>query len=223
MFDGLVLFIQSAEFWKALGAIAVIVASIWMNPFIKSRLKDIKDDNSEKFSLLDGKIVNIETDLSSIKIALKENTEITAMTKTKQETLEVLTQVVSNALEYIGDPKLREFISVQSKSSIQFNLDLLDMGMDAITDMQIKTKMRSTQNAMVLIAKEILGEVFVENGWRASNNENVNWFIRDLLNIVHCKINYKAEAIRARTEVFVRGSIQELILEYDKFISKEKN
>jgi len=84
------------------------------------------------------------------------------MTKTRKETIELLTAVVTNALEYIADVKLREFISIKTKSIIQFNLDLIELDLNSITDLQIKTKLAGEKNAIAKIGYEILGQEFID-------------------------------------------------------------
>lgn len=118
--DAVLSFLSSSEFWKAIGALAIIVAAIWSNPIISNKLKDIKLDVRDNLQVIEKKVGHIEGELIVIKDALKENTELTAMVKTRKETIELLTTVVSGALEYINDVKLREFIDIKQNQS--FNL-----------------------------------------------------------------------------------------------------
>jgi len=219
--DAVLSFLSSSEFWKAIGALAIIVAAIWSNPIISNKLKDIKLDVRDNLQVIEKKVGHIEGELIVIKDALKENTELTAMVKTRKETIELLTTVVSGALEYINDVKLREFIDIKTKSIIQFNLDLLELDIDTITDLQIKTKINSEKNTIAKIGYEILGQEFIDKFYTSVHGQGTDWYERDILNILHCKINYKADAIRARTEVFIRETIRALAGEYEDFIKNK--
>lgn len=219
--EKVLLLLGSTEFWQFMGFLAVVVGAIWMNPFVRSKLKDIKLDVNDNLKKIEKKLIIIDEAIKENKIALKENTELTAMTKTRKETIESLTTVVSGALEYIGDVKLREFIEIKTKSIIQFNLDLLELDLGIITDLQVKTKLTIEKNAIAKIGYEILGQEFIDGFYKSIHGESTNWYERDILNILHCKINYKADAIRARTEVFIRETIRALSNEYDVFLKNK--
>lgn len=214
-------FFSTAEFWKFMGALAVIIAAIWTNPMVNNKLKDIKLNVQNKLHDIEDEITKIKSKLGIIEKALKENTELTAMTKTRRETIESLTLVVNNALEYIGDVELREFIQRKAQSIIQFNVDLFELDLDCITDLQIKTKIGSEKNNISKIGCGILGKEFINGFYQSIHGESTDWYERDILNILHCKINYKQDAIRARTEVFIRESIRALVTEYDIYKRKK--
>jgi sugar-specific transcriptional regulator TrmB len=213
--------VSSKEFWQFIGALAIMVAAIWYNPKTIKQIENIKDGFKKTLDDIKSEFNNIKEDLKNIKAELKENTELTAMTRTRKETIDLLNSTVNNALEYIYDEKLREFLTIKTKSIIQFTLDIIELDLNSITDLQLHLKLTIEKERIRKIGYEILGQEFIDGFYDPIHSDSTEWYERDLLNILHCKINYKAEAIRARTEVFIRETIQGITYEYNEY--KKKN
>jgi len=209
--------IGNPEFFQFIGALAIMVAAVWYNPKMANKFKNLKDDFRDTLTGIDKKFKDVQIRLGKLDFAIEENTKLTAMTKTRKEAIDLFNLTVSNSLELIGDEKLREFIQIKTKSIIQFTLDLMEMDLNLVTNLQLHTKLTIEKDNIYEIGCEILGQEFIEKFYKSIHGESTNWYERDLLNILHCKINYKQEAIRARTEVFIRESIRAVVYEYDKF------
>jgi len=209
--------IGSIKFFEFIGALAIMIAAIWYNPKMTNKFKNIKDDFRETLLKIDNRFGEIQGKLVEIDTAIAENTRLTAMQKTRKEAIDIFNVTVRNSLELVSDEKLRIFIDIKTKSIIQFSLDLMEFDLDTVTDLQLHTRLNVEKNSVYKIGCGILGEEFLNKFYKSIHKETTNWYERDLLNILHCKINYKQEAIRARTEVFIRESIRALVHEYDKF------
>jgi hypothetical protein len=186
-----------------------------------NKFKNMKDDFKDTLSEIEKKFDNVQIRLGKLDSAIEENTALTAMTKTRKEAIDTFNVTVSNSLELVGDEKLREFISIKTKSIIQFALDLMEMDLDLVTDLQLHTKLTIEKDSIYRIGCGILGQEFLEMFYKSIHGESTNWYERDLLNILHCRINYKQEAIRARTEVFIRDAIRAVVNEHDSFIKNK--
>ena len=90
-----------------------------------------------------------------------------------------------------------------------------------LTEQQVKTKIDTAKNEIRRIGYQILSEEFIDAFYGSAHSNNTEWFERDILNILHCNINFKEQAIRARTEVFLRESIVSLINFWNEYREKE--
>jgi hypothetical protein len=84
------------------------------------------------------------------------------MTRTRKETIDLLNSTVNNALEYIYDEKLREFLTIKTKSIIQFTLDIIELDLNSITDLQLHLKLTIEKERIRKIGYEILGQEFID-------------------------------------------------------------